>query len=162
MNNIKNKISVWAVFACLMVPSTASWGQEATSSAVRTSDEEEVIDLGYLTLPKRAVTGAVSSVSGTELRKSPDASLPKTFAGRFSGLTTRETDAELSRGGFSTETMGMSWWIRGLSTVNGTTPMVILDGVLCPNTNYVYLSPDEIESVTVLKDAAVLSLYGIQ
>ena len=70
--------------------------------------------------------------------------------------------AELSRGGFSTETMGMSWWIRGLSTVNGTTPMVILDGVLCPNTNYVYLSPDEIESVTVLKDAAVLSLYGIQ
>lgn len=162
MNNIKNKISVWAVFACLMVPSTASWGQEAASSAVRTPDKEEVIDLGYLTLPKRAVTGAVSSVSGTELRKSPDASLPKTFAGRFSGLTTRETDAELSRGGFSTETMGMSWWIRGLSTVNGTTPMVILDGVLCPNTNYVYLSPDEIESVTVLKDAAVLSLYGIQ
>ena len=46
MNNIKNKISVWAVFACLMVPSTASWGQEATSSAVRTSDEEEVIEIG--------------------------------------------------------------------------------------------------------------------
>ena len=40
--------------------------------------------------------------------------------------------------------------------------MVILDGVLCPNTNSLYITPEEIESVTVLKDAAVLSLYGIQ
>lgn len=147
---------------CLLVPATASWGQEVTSTKSQISDEEEMIDLGYISLPKRAVTGAVSRVFGTELKKTPDASLPRTFAGRLSGLTTRETDMELSRGAYNTESIGMSWWVRGLSTINGTTPMVILDGVLCPNTNYAYITPEEIESVTVLKDAAVLSLYGIQ
>ncbi|WP_175628641.1 SusC/RagA family TonB-linked outer membrane protein [Bacteroides acidifaciens] len=162
MNNIKNKISAYVMSVCLLVPATASLGQEVAFAESQISDKDERIDLGYISLPKRAVTGAVSRVFGTELEKTPDANLPRTFVGRLSGLTTQERDTELSRGAYTTEYPGMSWWIRGLSSINGTTPMVILDGVLCPNTNYVYITPEEIESVTVLKDAAVLSLYGIQ
>lgn len=58
---------------------------------------DEMIDLGYMSLPRKAVTGAVSRVSGSDLDKSPESNLTKTFAGRFSGLTTIETNAELSR-----------------------------------------------------------------
>lgn len=155
-------MAAWIVCACLTLSATVARGQEPADASPAVPDEEQTVDLGYYSLPARAVTGAVSSVLGTELRKTPDASLPRTFAGRFSGLTTLESNTELSRGAFATESIGMSWWIRGLSTVNGSTPMIILDGVLCPNTSYAYLSPDEIESVTVLKDASVLALYGIQ
>lgn len=162
MNYKRNKLATWSVCVCLTVFATVSRGQETTPALPSVPDEEQTVDLGYYSLPAQAVTGAVSSVSGEELRKTPDASLPRTFAGRFTGLTTLETNTELSRGGFDTESIGMSWWIRGLSTVNGSTPAIILDGVLCPNTSYAYLSPDEIESVTILRDASGLSLYGIQ
>ncbi len=162
MSYIKNRISVYAMAVCLFVPAAAIRGQETVSAGPEVPDGEEMIDLGYISLPQKAVTGAVSRVSGAELKKTPEAGLPRTFVGRFSGLTTKETDMELSRGAYGTESIGMSWWVRGISTINGTTPMIILDGILCPNTNYAYITPDEIESVTVLKDAAVLSLYGIQ
>lgn len=162
MNHLKNNMAAWIVCACLTLSATAVRAQQTADASPAEPDEEQTVDLGYYSLPARAVTGTVSSVSGPELRKTPDASLPHTFAGRFSGLTTLESNTELSRGAFDTESIGMSWWIRGLSTVNGSAPTIILDGVLCPNTSYAYLSPDEIESITVLKDASVLSLYGIQ
>lgn len=161
MNYKMNIMAAWAACVCLTLSAAVARGQEP-ADALPAPNGERTVDLGYYSLPARAVTGAVSSASGEELRKTPDASLPRTFAGRFSGLTTLESNTELSRGGFDTESIGMSWWIRGLSTVNGSAPTIILDGVLCPNTSYAYLSPDEIESVTVLKDASVLSLYGIQ
>ncbi|MDE5636656.1 MAG: TonB-dependent receptor plug domain-containing protein, partial [Alistipes sp.] len=162
MNHRKNNMAAWIVCACLTLSAAAGYGQEPAETSAAAPDEEQTVDLGYYSLPARAVTGAVSSVSGKELRRTPDASLPRTFAGRFSGLTTLESNTELSRGAFDTESIGMSWWIRGLSTVNGSTPMIIIDGVLCPNASYAYLSPDEVESVTVLKDASVLARYGIQ
>lgn len=123
---------------------------------------DEMIDLGYMALPRRAVTGAVSRALGSDLSKSPEANLTKTFAGRFSGLTTVESDAELSRGALSSASTGVTLLIRGLSTVNGRQPLVIVDGIISPNTNYTYITPDEIESVTVLKDAATTAIYGIQ
>ena len=61
------------------------------------SKADELVDLGYISLPKRSVTGAVSQVTGLDLDKSPEANLTKTFAGRFAGLTTIETNSELSR-----------------------------------------------------------------
>ncbi len=147
--------------AGLAMPAAAEPQKTDTLSRAKTA-QEELVDLGYISMPRKAVTGSVSIVTGTELERTPDASLPKTFSGRLNGLTTQEHNNELSRGGFSTEDMGLSWWIRGASTINGTTPMIILDGIPCPNTNYVYISPEEIESVTLLKDAATLSIYGMQ
>lgn len=153
-------ISIFAAAYCLLLSTVELKAQEPEPAV--SEEKPGMVDLGYMSLPYDAVTGAISTVYGSELRKSPDASLARTFVGRFSGLTTKETDAELTVGGYGTESIGMSWWVRGISTVNGTAPMIILDGVYCPNTNYVYITPEEIESVTLLKDAAVLSLYGIQ
>lgn len=126
------------------------------------SKADELVDLGYISLPKRSVTGAVSQVTGLDLDKSPEANLTKTFAGRFAGLTTIETNSELSRGALSSSSTGVTMLIRGLSTINGREPLIIVDGIICPNTNYTYITPKEIESITVLKDAATTALYGIQ
>ena len=126
------------------------------------SKADELVDLGYISLPKRSVTGAVSQVTGLDLDKSPEANLTKTFAGRFAGLTTIETNSELSRGALSSSSTGVTMLIRGLSTINGREPLIIVDGIICPNTNYTYITPKEIESITVLKEAATTALYGIQ
>lgn len=119
------------------------------------SDAEALIDLGYYSLPNKSITGAVSTVSGTQLAKSPVANLSLLLAGQLSGLTTIESSSELSRG-------GADLFVRGISTVNGRAPLVLIDGVICPNTNYEYISPKEIESITLLKDASTTALYGIQ
>lgn len=126
------------------------------------SKMDEIIDLGYFSMPRRAVTGAISTAYGSDLDKSPESNLSKTFAGHFSGLTTVEQDAELSRGALSSSYTGVTQLIRGYSTTNGRDPVVIIDGIICPNSNYTYISPKEIESITILKDAATLAIYGIQ
>lgn len=122
----------------------------------------EMIDLGYMSLPQKAITGSISKISGSTLEESPEASLTKTFSGRFTGLTTIETNSELSRGALNSSSTGVTLLIRGLSSINGREPLIIVDGIICPNTNYVYITPKEIESVTVLKDAATTAIYGIQ
>lgn len=137
-------------------------GLESIQLSYDAEKMDEVIDLGYMSLPKRAVTGAVSRVLGSDLDKSPESNLTKTFAGRFTGVTTIETNAELSRGALSSSSTGVTQLVRGLSTINGREPLVIVDGIICPNTNYTYITPKEIESVTILKDAATTAIYGIQ
>ncbi len=116
--------------------------------------EDEVIPLGYIDQRRNAIAGAVSTVSGQKLAKSPVANLSQTLAGNLPGLTTIETNSELSRS-------GVEKYIRGRGTENGNDMLVIIDGVICPNTNYEYISPEEIESVAILKDAASTAMYGI-
>jgi len=136
--------------------------QESIQLSYDAEKMDEMIDLGYMSLPRKAVTGAVSRALGSDLDKSPESNLTKTFAGRFTGLTTIETNSELSRGALSSSSTGVTQLIRGLSTINGREPLVIVDGIICPNTNYTYITPKEIESITILKDAATTAIYGIQ
>lgn len=126
------------------------------------SSLDKVIDLGYQKVTFRELTGAVSTVSGNILTKSPDANLGKTFAGRLTGLTVMENDGEPGRVATSSSSNGVSLIIRGLTTVNGNKPLIIIDGQITSNMNYTYITPEEIDNVTVLKDAAVNALYGIQ
>lgn len=132
------------------------------SMAVPASDLDKIIDLGYQQVTFRELTGAVSTVSGSVLAKSPDANLSKTFAGRLSGLTVMENNGEPGRVATSSSANGVSLIIRGLTTVNGNKPLIIIDGQISPNANYMYITPEEIDNVTILKDAAVNALYGIQ
>ena len=113
------------------------------------------VNLGYFTQSREANVGAISTVSGTELDRAPVSNLSQTFAGRLSGLSTIEGYSELNAA-------GVTKWIRGITSVNGFAPLVIIDGIICPNVYYEYLSPKEIDNVTVLKDASTTSIYGIQ
>jgi TonB-linked SusC/RagA family outer membrane protein len=119
---------------------------------------EEVVHMGYTSQLRKDISGAVSTVSGTELEKSPVALLGQTLAGRLSGLTSMETFSELSRA-------NTSFYVRGISAARGASPLVMIDGIICAynsSQTLEYISASEIESISVLKDASTQALYGIQ
>lgn len=163
--NCSKLILYMALSAAVAAPAAAADPSGKVKAAADSSKEPtagKTVDLGYFDIPADALTGAVSVAYGYQMAQTPDPSLAKAVNGLLPGLTIRENSNIPSQGAPSTEDPGVQMWIRGLSTVNGTTPMMIVDGVLCPGTNYIYFTPEEVESVTVLKDAATLSLYGIQ
>jgi len=120
--------------------------------------QDEMIELGYIRQPRNELTGAVATVSGSILERHPVANLSQTFAGRLAGLTTQETFSELSRA-------NTSLYVRGVSGARSNGPLVVIDGIPTSynsNQSLEYISANEIESITVLKDASTQALYGIQ
>lgn len=120
--------------------------------------QEEVVQLGYTSQLRSEISGAVATVSGEELEKSPVANLTQTLPGRLSGLFSQEVYSELSRAKTRLN-------IRGLSAGRMGSPLVIIDGIITAynsNQSLDYISANEIESLTILKDASTQALYGIQ
>lgn len=157
---MKNKIAILAAGVAMFSFSLPSFAADDKDEAQNYLEEK--VDIGYAKVSRRALSGAVSTVTGEVLDKSPESNLAKTFAGRLSGLTVLENNGEPGRPASSSTANGVSLLIRGLSTTNGNKPLIIIDGQISPNMNYTYITPEEIETVTILKDAATLSLYGIQ
>lgn len=119
---------------------------------------DEVIQLGYTSQLREETSGAIATVSGKELEKSPITNLTQSFSGRLSGLTTMESYSEPSRA-------STSLYVRGISAARTSTPLIVIDGMVCSYNSaqsLEYISPGEIESVTVLKDASTAAIYGIQ
>jgi len=117
-----------------------------------------LVNTGYNSYSRESLTGAVSSVSGEELDKTPSNILSETLTGRLPGLTNIQYLSELTFFGYT----NFVKTIRGISSVNGTLPLVVIDGVVCPTQYYEFISPKEIESVSVLKDASATAIYGMQ
>lgn len=120
--------------------------------------KDEVVQLGYTSQLRREVSGAVSTVSGEELERAPVANFTQTLAGRLAGLTTMETYSELSRA-------NTNLYVRGLSSIRLNSPLVVIDGIpVAYNASQTleYISANEIESVSILKDASTQAIYGIQ
>ena len=121
-------------------------------------NKDEMIQLGYTSQRRNDVSGSIATVSGADLEKAPVANLPLAFAGRLPGLTAIENNSELSRS-------GTSLYIRGLNAARGNNPLVMIDGIIVAYNSAQtldYISANEIESVTILKDASTQALYGIQ
>ncbi|RQP19915.1 MAG: SusC/RagA family TonB-linked outer membrane protein [Parapedobacter sp.] len=120
--------------------------------------QDQLVELGYTRQLKQEMTGAVATVSGSVLERHPVANLSQTFAGRLAGLTTQETFSELSRA-------NTSLYVRGISSARLNSPLVIIDGIPTSynsSQSLEYISANEIESISVLKDASTQALYGIQ
>jgi TonB-linked SusC/RagA family outer membrane protein len=117
---------------------------------------EEVVVVGFAVQKKISVTGAVSSVSTKELIQSPVANLSNSLVGRMAGLFAVQGSGEP---GSDASTLR----IRGVSTFAGGTssnPLIMVDGIEV--SNYNNIDPNEIESVTILKDASATAVYGIR
>ncbi|MDD4192480.1 MAG: SusC/RagA family TonB-linked outer membrane protein [Mangrovibacterium sp.] len=113
---------------------------------------EEVVVVGYGVQKKVNLTGSVVSVSSEELADRPVASVGEALQGLVPNLQISTTDG--GRPGSS-----LSWQIRGIGSIGGASdsPLILIDGVPgTPNT----LNPDDIESISVLKDAASSAIYG--
>ena len=111
---------------------------------------EETVVVGYGTHKKETLTGSIVSVQGTELAKSPAPNLGTSLEGRLPGLIVNQRSGEPGRDDPSIH-------IRGFSTFGTTTPLYIIDGV--ERDGMTRLNPDDIESITVLKDASA-AIYG--
>jgi len=110
---------------------------------------EEVVVTGYTTETKRETTAAVSIVKAEELAAIPSGNVEQQLQGRVAGVTV------LTNGQPGTTSQIR---IRGFNALGGNAPLYVVDGV--PTTNTDFLNPDDIETTTVLKDAAAASIYG--
>ena len=111
---------------------------------------DEVVAIGYGTVKKSDLTGAVASVSGEQLRKIPAASIDKALQGLTPGVTVVENSGQPGS--------DMVIRIRGIGTTNNSDPLFVVDGVMTGNINF--LSPNDIKSIEVLKDASASAIYG--
>jgi TonB-linked SusC/RagA family outer membrane protein len=107
----------------------------------------EVVVVGYGTQRKATLTGAVSSITSKELKTTTNANVTNMLAGKLPGLRVVQRNSE--PGNYSTD-----FDIRGFGN-----PLIIVDGV--PRSNFNRLDPNEIESVSILKDASA-AVYGVQ
>ncbi|GHE45489.1 SusC/RagA family TonB-linked outer membrane protein [Sphingobacterium griseoflavum] len=117
-------------------------------------DIEEVVVVGYGTQKKANLTGAVSAISGEELENRPIANIGQGLQGLMPGLTVRST------GNTAPGNRAPQFRIRGVGTWGDANPLIVIDGI--PGGNLNILNPDDIESVSVLKDAASSSIYGVR
>lgn len=111
---------------------------------------EEVVAIGYGVMKKSDVTGSVASVKGDRLKKTPAAGLDQALQGVAAGVTVNSSSGQP---GAAAEVR-----IRGIGTVNDSAPIYVVDGVIVDNINY--LSPNDIASTEILKDASATAIYG--
>ncbi|MFN8356820.1 MAG: TonB-dependent receptor [Spirosomataceae bacterium] len=109
----------------------------------------EVVVTGYTIDQRRQTTGAVSTVKAKDLTVIPSGNVEQQLQGRVAGLTV------LTNGQPGTASQIR---VRGFGAFGGNEPLYIVDGLPVGSTNF--LNPDDIESTTVLKDAAAASIYG--
>lgn len=113
---------------------------------------EEVVVVGYGEQKKVTVTGSVVAVGGAELQKSPAIDLSNSFAGRLAGVVAVQTSGEP---GYDASSIR----IRGVNTIGNSSPLVVIDGIPDREGGLNRLNPQEIESISVLKDASA-AIYG--
>ena len=109
---------------------------------------EEVVVVGYGTKKKSQLISSISTIGSKELSKVSVPNLEGALSGRLSGVFSRQTSGEPGKDGANIE-------IRGFGVA-----LVVVDGI--PGRNYSDLDPSEIESISVLKDAASSAVYGMQ
>jgi TonB-linked SusC/RagA family outer membrane protein len=110
----------------------------------------EVVSIGYGTQKKATLTGSVSNLSGADLVKSPAANVGASLEGKMTGLIVNQRTGEPGRD-------DPNIVIRGFGTLGNSSPLIIIDGV--ERGNMTRLNPEDIENITVLKDASA-AIYG--
>lgn len=114
---------------------------------------EDIVVIGYGTVKKSNLSGAVSSVSSKELQKLPSANLSQALQGNIAGLYTLQSDRAPGA--------SVSLNIRGNNSFSGGSPLFIVDGFpIASNGGVNSINPNDIESISVLKDASSTAIYG--
>lgn len=115
---------------------------------------EEVVVVAYGTKSKATVTGALSSVETKELLKSPAASVTNALAGSLPGVSSVQTSGQPGKD-------AAAIYVRGCGSLNSSlsAPLVLVDGV---ERDFSQIDPNEIESISVLKDASSTAVFGVR
>jgi TonB-linked SusC/RagA family outer membrane protein len=117
-----------------------------------TKSLEEVIVVGYGEQKKETITGSVATVKGGELAKSPSVNLSNSIAGRMPGVVAVNRSGEPGYDGSAIR-------IRGSNTLGNNDALIVIDGIPARAGGIDRLNPNDIESISVLKDASA-AIYG--
>jgi len=114
---------------------------------------EEIVVVGYGSQKKESVVGAISQVSSKELLKSPVGNISQAITGKIPGVITSQSSG--APGADDAQV-----FIRGRATFAGDgQPLILVDGV---ERSYSQIAPDDIETISVLKDASATAVYGVR
>ncbi|MCU0456886.1 MAG: TonB-dependent receptor [Bacteroidales bacterium] len=118
--------------------------------ALEVTQIQEVVVVGYGTQKKESVVGAITQVNSQQLQQAGSTNITNAITGKLSGVLTIQTDAEPGSD-------NASLYVRGLSSWNGSAPLVLVDGV---ERDFSSLDPNEINTISVLKDASATAVFG--
>lgn len=115
---------------------------------------EEVIVVGYGSQKKTTLTGAVTSINTESIVNSPNSSVANVLSGKITGVSTLQTSGQPGR-------EDPAIYVRGLGslTPGASRPLILVDGVERP---FSQMDPNEIESISVLKDASATAVFGVR
>src|SRR5690606_20573609 len=124
-------------------------------STIGNLDEVVVVGMNFKQT-KRSVTGAMATIETKELKQSPVANLNNALAGRLPGLISVQSSGLPGQD-------AAALYIRGVGTYGANrAPLVVIDGLPRGQGNFSQIDPNEVESISILKDASSSALYGIQ
>jgi len=150
--NVNSANAVLSISAVGYKTQSVNVGSQSSISVVLQEDVSqlsEVIVTGYSVTNKKESTAAASIVKAKDLQISPSGNVEQQLQGRVAGITL------ITNGQPGTNSIIR---VRGFGAFGGNEPLYIVDGIPVGSTDF--LSPDDIESTTVLKDAAAGSIYG--
>ena len=123
------------------------------SLELETNTLDQVVVIGYGTLQKKDLTGAVTQFKASTVENENPAQVADMLRGNVSGLTISQTNSASAKGGGDLQ-------IRGRSSINaGTTPLIVVDGVIYPG-SLSDINPNDINTIDVLKDATSAAVFG--
>jgi len=111
---------------------------------------QEVVVVGYGVQKKESVVGAITQVNSQSLMQAGETTITNAITGKLSGVLTIQTDAEPGSD-------NANLYVRGLSSWNGSAPLVLVDGV---ERDFNSIDPNEINTISVLKDASATAVFG--
>lgn len=118
-----------------------------------TSKLDEVVVVGYTTRKRGELTGSVSTINAAEVENTSNRDVAKSLAGKVSGLIVSD------RGGYPGSNDDITLLIRGKSTLGNNAPLILIDGIVAGQGTFSQLAPQDIASISVLKDGAA-AIYG--
>lgn len=148
---LPGEVLVFSFLGCIDKSVTLTTRETVDVSLDSNTEElEQVVVIGYGTMQKKDLTGAVSSIAGDKITDRKVSQLSTALQGSMPGVTVTRTSG--APGAQS------SIRVRGITTINNSDPLIIVDGVPVDNINDI--NPNDVETLTALKDAASASIYG--
>ena len=135
---------------------SAQQTESNSSSKEKEKDIEEVVVVGYQKKAKKEITTSVSNISSKDMNNTPITSFDQILAGKAAGV-------DLGIGSGQPGATNTSIVMRGAGSINGgTTPLYIVDGIPVVAQAIASINSHDIQSISLIKDAVAISIYGSQ
>lgn len=142
-------------FAMTLLPSSLLFSQATNDTLKKETKIDEVVLIGYGSTQRKNVTGAVTTLSGDVLTKTPVPNVMEATRGQVAGLRVTRSSGQPGQ--------GISFQLRGPKSINlGTKPLIVVDGIPVNDSNLSEFNSEDIQDISILKDLGAAAIYGVQ